>query len=168
MFLTTSSARGDITVMLLRVREAVAVLALLGMSCTQDVDDPANFDSGPPNMDTGASAGDTAADTQGASEGDDGMVSNGGDSSSGGLPPADGSSGGEPLTGGPAEDSGGGNETCGDGMVMPGEQCDGVNLQGFDCSSLGLGTGTLACDAVTCTFDTSMCMGGGGGTGGPE
>jgi len=60
-------------------------------------------------------------------------------------------------------DAGGG---CGDGMVSPGEQCDGGDLQGFDCQSLGLSGGTLACDPVTCTFDTSMCMSGGQGTGG--
>jgi hypothetical protein len=46
---------------------------------------------------------------------------------------------------------------CGDGMLSPGEQCDGMDLQGFDCESLGLGDGTLGCDPVTCTFDTSMC-----------
>jgi hypothetical protein len=60
--------------------------------------------------------------------------------------------------------SGGGN--CGDGMINPGEQCDGANLQGFDCASLGLGGGMLACDPITCTFDTSMCMPPGGGTSG--
>lgn len=59
-----------------------------------------------------------------------------------------------------------GNGSCGDGAVDPGEQCDGANLQGFDCASLGLGGGVLACDPVICTFDTSMCNPGGGGTGG--
>ncbi len=47
---------------------------------------------------------------------------------------------------------------CGDGEVQPGEQCDGLDLQGFDCESLGLGGGELACDPVMCTFDTSGCM----------
>ena len=51
---------------------------------------------------------------------------------------------------------------CGNGVVEPGEQCDGMNLQGFDCASLGLGGGILACDPVLCVFDTSMCMPGGG------
>jgi hypothetical protein len=51
-------------------------------------------------------------------------------------------------------------------MVGMGEQCDGADLQGFDCSTLGLGSGTLACDPVTCTFDTSMCMSTSGGTSG--
>jgi hypothetical protein len=70
-------------------------------------------------------------------------------------------------TSGPVADSGGpGGGGCGDGALEPGEQCDGANLQGFDCASLGLGAGTLSCDPVTCTFDTSMCSGGGVGTGG--
>lgn len=55
---------------------------------------------------------------------------------------------------------------CGDGAIDAGEQCDGNNLQGFNCSSLGLGSGTLACDPVTCTFDTSMCGSTSGGTSG--
>jgi hypothetical protein len=42
-------------------------------------------------------------------------------------------------------------------MISPGEQCDGLDLQGFDCGSLGLGGGVLSCDPVTCTFDTSRC-----------
>jgi hypothetical protein len=51
-------------------------------------------------------------------------------------------------------------------MVAPGEQCDGDDLQGFDCASLGLGGGDLFCDPVTCTFDTSMCEPVGGTTSG--
>src|SRR5688572_16314030 len=106
--------------MLLRVGKTVACVALLLPACTQDVDDPANFDPSQ-NMDSGGSAD---------SAGDEGSTAGGA------------------------------------GMVSPGEQCDGANLQGFDCTSLGLGTGSLGCDPVTCTFDTSMCMGGGGGTSG--
>jgi hypothetical protein len=48
---------------------------------------------------------------------------------------------------------------CGNGVIDLGEQCDGANLQGFDCPSLGLGNGTLCCDPLTCTFDTSACTG---------
>ena len=76
---------------------------------------------------------------------------------------------GESTTGSAGEDStsdGGpnttGNPGCGNGMVEPGEQCDGDDLQGFDCSGLGLGEGPLGCDPVMCTFDTSMCMAGSG------
>ena len=62
--------------------------------------------------------------------------------------------------------TGGSGANCGNGKIDPNEQCDGANLNGFDCTSLGNAGGTLACDPVTCTFDTSMCDGGGGGTSG--
>ena len=48
---------------------------------------------------------------------------------------------------------------CGDGKVRGGEECDGGDLAGQTCESLGLGSGTLAC-AGDCTFDTSGCGGG--------
>jgi hypothetical protein len=57
-------------------------------------------------------------------------------------------------------------DACGDGRIQPGEQCDGADLQGFDCITLGLSDGTLSCDPVTCTFDTSNCNFGSSGTGG--
>ncbi len=75
-----------------------------------------------------------------------------------------------PDTTGPSTTSdgttGGGMAGCGNGKIDPNEQCDGANLNGFTCESLGNAGGTLACDPVTCTFDTSMCDGGGGGTSG--
>ena len=46
---------------------------------------------------------------------------------------------------------------CGNGVVDTGEQCEGEQLQGWDCAALGLGGGELRCDPITCTFDTSMC-----------
>ncbi|MEM7157853.1 MAG: hypothetical protein AAF799_33745 [Myxococcota bacterium] len=47
---------------------------------------------------------------------------------------------------------------CGDGVLTFGEQCEGADLQGNDCVSQGFPAGgTLACDAVTCGFDTSAC-----------
>lgn len=71
------------------------------------------------------------------------------------------SSGGDPT-----DDSSDTAAGCGDGVVSPGEQCDGADLQGFDCASLGLGTGSLGCDPVMCTFDTQMCESDTGGTSG--
>lgn len=49
---------------------------------------------------------------------------------------------------------------CGDGVPdsLDGEQCDGYNLDGNSCASLGLVGGTLACGA-DCRFDTSRCNG---------
>jgi hypothetical protein len=45
---------------------------------------------------------------------------------------------------------------CGNDLVdAAGEQCDGSNLGGETCASLGFTSGTLACSA--CQFDTSNC-----------
>ncbi|MFC1723301.1 CARDB domain-containing protein [Nanoarchaeota archaeon] len=63
---------------------------------------------------------------------------------------------------------------CGDGNVDAGEDCDGANLNGETCASVGSWTGgTLSCNS--CSFVTSLCTtntaggssgGGGGGSGG--
>jgi len=45
---------------------------------------------------------------------------------------------------------------CGNGRLDPGEQCDGTNLFGRDCATLGFTGGTLAC-RPDCLFDTSHC-----------
>ena len=48
------------------------------------------------------------------------------------------------------------NKYCGDGIVDSGENCDGSNLTGNTCASLGYSGGTLSCSS-SCTFDTSGC-----------
>jgi hypothetical protein len=50
----------------------------------------------------------------------------------------------------------GSNPNCGNGALDAGEQCDGTNLGGASCSSLGFPGGTLSCTAA-CTFNTSAC-----------
>lgn len=45
---------------------------------------------------------------------------------------------------------------CGDGKARGSEDCDGADLSGTTCQSLGFDGGTLACDAG-CAFDTSGC-----------
>src|SRR5262249_8994911 len=45
---------------------------------------------------------------------------------------------------------------CGDDDIASGEVCDGTNLGGKSCQSLGFASGTLAC-AVGRTLDTSGC-----------
>ncbi len=45
---------------------------------------------------------------------------------------------------------------CGNGVVEGDEECDGEDLNGKTCESLGLGEGTLGCKA-DCTFDTGSC-----------
>jgi len=46
---------------------------------------------------------------------------------------------------------------CGNGQRETGEACDGADLGGFDCSSIGHGTGTLAC-GPSCLFDVVACI----------
>ncbi len=45
---------------------------------------------------------------------------------------------------------------CGNGILERGEDCDGDDLGGATCESLGLGEGELGC-TDSCTFDTSDC-----------
>jgi hypothetical protein len=51
-----------------------------------------------------------------------------------------------------------GTSVCGNGIREIGEACDGGDLGGFGCASLGYHGGTLACQS-TCQFDTSGCAG---------
>ncbi|MDH5670768.1 MAG: hypothetical protein OEZ06_01375 [Myxococcales bacterium] len=50
---------------------------------------------------------------------------------------------------------------CGNGIVDPGEDCDGANTAGQSCPGLGFGGGTLTC-GPTCMFNTTMCITGTG------
>ncbi len=64
------------------------------------------------------------------------------------------------------------NGTCGNGVLDPGEVCDGANFGGETCASATLGSapfGTLFCSSDCLSFDTTFCFGqgtvdGGGGT----
>jgi hypothetical protein len=57
---------------------------------------------------------------------------------------------------------------CGNGAIDTGEACDGTNLGGKTCASMGLGVGTLVCTAG-CALDTSDChVCGNNGLEGPE
>ncbi|MBN2722681.1 MAG: SUMF1/EgtB/PvdO family nonheme iron enzyme, partial [Deltaproteobacteria bacterium] len=48
---------------------------------------------------------------------------------------------------------------CGDGSVQPGEECDGDDLDGKDCLSMGFQNGgSLSCNG-DCTFNVSECLG---------
>lgn len=53
---------------------------------------------------------------------------------------------------------------CGDGVAVGGEACDGADLAGETCVSLGYSGGALACDG-SCAFDTSACVIAGCGSG---
>ena len=45
---------------------------------------------------------------------------------------------------------------CGDGIIEGREDCEGEDLNGQTCESLGYGGGELTCD-IACSFDTSDC-----------
>jgi cysteine-rich repeat protein len=47
---------------------------------------------------------------------------------------------------------------CGNGITEAGETCDGPDLAGATCESLGHAGGTLVCSAQ-CTYDTTECVG---------
>lgn len=58
---------------------------------------------------------------------------------------------------------------CGDSLIQTGESCDGSNLGGATCESVGFDEGSLSCSSV-CTLITASCVidnnpssGGGGG-----
>jgi pectate lyase len=53
----------------------------------------------------------------------------------------------------------GGGALCGNGVKETGETCDGSDLGGASCSSLGLGTGSLGCLADCSAFDSTLCGG---------
>lgn len=50
---------------------------------------------------------------------------------------------------------------CGDGVLDPGEDCDGAASAAASCDEIGQGDGLLGCTAG-CKYDTSQCAGGSG------
>ena len=46
---------------------------------------------------------------------------------------------------------------CGNGLLDPGEVCDGAQLRGYTCVDLGYSTGTLGCRSDCDDFDFSYC-----------
>ena len=126
------------------------VLACLG--CPSDVDDLFGDD---PNGGAGASGGDNSGPGAGSSDG--GSPSTGGSPSSGGAPQGAGPQGGSASNGGNGE--GGAAAVCGDGVIDPGEQCDGSNVGPFDCVDEGFTApqpGVTQCDG-SCNPDYSDC-----------
>ncbi len=76
----------------------------------------------------------------------------GGDAGTGGT--GTGGTGGSSTSSSSSSSSGA--NLCGNGMVDPGEDCDGSNLAGATCMSLGFETGTLTCNQF-CHFVVSGC-----------
>ncbi|MFH0901790.1 MAG: hypothetical protein V2A73_14265, partial [Pseudomonadota bacterium] len=48
------------------------------------------------------------------------------------------------------------NSGCGDGLKEPQEECDGIEVGGATCTSLGYYEGSLSCK-TDCTFDLTEC-----------
>ena len=98
-----------------------------------------------------------------ATDGSTTDASSTGDSSTGDATTGDASSddsSSADSTGGDDSSSGSdstGLELCGNGVVESGETCDGDDLGGADCETLGNDGGTLGC-ADDCTFETSACF----------
>lgn len=46
---------------------------------------------------------------------------------------------------------------CGNGVIDPGEDCDGSDLKGLDCTAFDLLAGTLSCGS-DCKFDLTNCL----------
>ena len=66
--------------------------------------------------------------------------------------------------GGDGDGDTGGSSTCGNGVAEQGETCDGQDLAGTSCTSLGFDGGVLACTADCSSFDVSGCTTGGSDT----
>lgn len=104
----------------------------------------------------GASEG-GAAGAAGAGAGEGGAAgSAGGDAGAGGDSGAAGAAG-SPVAGAAGAAGAAGN-LCGNGVIDPGEKCDGTELGGTTCASLlgGTNVGKLQCRA-DCSFDTVQC-----------
>src|SRR4051812_21474914 len=46
---------------------------------------------------------------------------------------------------------------CGDGTINAGEDCEGSDLNGASCQSLGFDEGQLGCGKTDCKYVTSLC-----------
>ncbi len=74
------------------------------------------------------------------------------DAEGGDRQPVGGSTGGTyPATAGSV------GSWCGDGIVSGPEHCDGDDLNGASCATLGMGEGMLSCYRDNCTYDATMC-----------
>jgi hypothetical protein len=157
---------------------AATVLAGLSTGCTDEPEEASGFSSLPnsgasemtmyPTDGSSGSTGNGSAPTGSQSQsGDDSTSEPGGTSTSGG-PTSDTTTQGPtgPMDTGTTDPTTMPPGGCNNGMLDQNEQCDGQNLNGFTCESLGNTGGTLLCDAVTCTFDTSLCTNDTGGTSG--
>lgn len=110
-----------------------------GLSTTGGEDDSTSDSGGGPAFTTAVTTADDTASTTAADTGDTG-TSGETDTSTGETP----------------DDSTGG--ACGNGIVDAGETCDGDDLDGTECTTLGYESGTLGCAADCASYDESQCV----------
>jgi hypothetical protein len=125
----------------------VGSIVFAASACTEEVE-----------YDPFASASVTVTATGGGDDDDDdgtGASTGGEDSgdadASATDPTADATSADEESGTDPTGDAG-----CGNGVLEPGEDCDGVDLGDDDCVTQGFSAGALGC-AADCMFDTTQC-----------
>ena len=136
--------------------------ALAAAACARGVDSAGDGGGTTSSSSSSSGVGGSSSGVGGSSSGVGGSSSGTGGSSSGtggsssGTGGAGGTGGSSSGTGG----AGGSPNTCNDGFLDPGEDCDQTNYDGETCLTQGFSGGQLACDPVTCTLDTSGCTSG--------
>jgi hypothetical protein len=161
----------------LGVTAIVTMTASLVTACGDDGTSASGFSNGTEGSASSASSGSsgssggvapTTTETTEAPTGGTGTASGAESSTSTSAPGTTSTTGASDTTTEEGTTAGSSSTTspaaCGNGIIDGKEQCDGADLNGFDCVALGNAGGTLLCDSMTCTFDTQMCDAGGGGT----
>lgn len=147
-------------------------LLLVATACSDDVVGAGDTDDGstsadsttsgdtvdPTNVTTGiTTSGDTTGDTEESTTNVDPDTSGTTDeSTSGSTTDDEESSSSSSGSGEESSSSTGMPEDCGNDVLDGDEECDGAELDGATCESIGFVSGDLAC-AKNCTFDTSAC-----------
>lgn len=152
-----------------RVAAALSLSSWLALASISSATSCAKSDAIDPTTSAVASAGGSdaagpgtgGAGPAGPTSGSD-STSSAEEAASSGTPTttAAGSAGGDPGSGGASGGTGVGSTssggTCGDGVAEGDEACDGDDLRGDTCASVGFAGGALACDA-DCALDTQGC-----------
>lgn len=156
-----------------RLQRISWALLLVGAACGDDVSSASDGSTGGEESSTGATGGPinvsttTIDPTGSSSSSSSSSTSTTADDTTG--DPDTGSTTDEETTTGPTTDdtdatttSATGDETtgepvdCGNDMLDGREECDGAELDGATCETLGFASGDLSC-AADCTFDLSAC-----------
>lgn len=153
--------------MVYRLTCGLLLVALAGCASGEDLSQSSGFGASFPATTPGsasATASATATATEGmssTSEPTGGTDSSAGTSGTTDLVrpdlPVDPTMGDTDATTDPVGTTSGPAIVCGDGIIQPGEECEGADLNGQSCESLGFTGGTLACDA-NCLLDKTQCF----------